>query len=230
MRVIRAIAVSVAMLVASAAHGGVISSMTMEQLTSFNGYFGGNVSCRSNAAYDAQAQLLAQSAVCLSGGWDLTMSLAAVVNNSGDLQTGYFSMYGRSEELGIDGLIASGRLLEVFYGGTPNWGEQPQLQTLIGLDFAVEPLQALGPILYWQPNAGISVWQTLSPSGYDTSAAWTTSAQSDFRWTGSQWYFYDRNVFFVSEPGVLTLLSAALGFLLLLQRRWSVPCRRPKEL
>jgi len=211
---------------APAAHSDLIPSpylpLTPAELAAYNGFIGGTADCSTEGNYDATSFDLDLSGECASTTLvegastypdvSIQAMLDAVVDNSGELLAGGgFSLFGIIPDLGINNLslLASGTVFDVEYGSSP---VGRQMQTLIELDFLIDPLSHLGDFLYWGSNIQISGWAT--------SLEWQSSADpSDFsNFTGSQYFFYDQDVI-VAAPDTLAMFSLGLAIIGLAMRR-----------
>lgn|GEM_PF-6754460 len=202
------------------AEAGPFLPLSQEQLDSTNGFFGGTASCSGlQGAYDVASLIWAQSGRCNDTGLytgspsttdpvriSTQASLAGLVDNSGNVIGGAFSLFGTIPELGLTNwsLLAAGRLVDANYGPiTSGFFTGPN--ALIALDYVVDPLGDLGSVLLWAGFAS-NGWITFNPP-------WTTSFAGYSNFSGSTYYFFDKETLFVPEPPALALVGA--GFLAL---------------
>jgi hypothetical protein len=143
------------------------------------------------------------------------------VDNSGNVLGGVFSLYGTIPELGLTNwtLLATGKLVDAYYGALiydPPSGSTSftGANALIGLDYVVSPLSALGSVLVWAPFATTG-WGPLGDP-------WTTSVAQYGQFSGSAYYFFDRKTFSVPEPSTLALAGVGLLALAAVARRRKV--------
>ena len=211
------------------AEAGLLSSVDPEVFrSSYNGFIGGTASCNTRGTYDANTFLWMEVGACNGTGLvegDLSIpgsntpgvftqaTMAALVDNSRNVLGGGFALFGRIEGLGMyqNTLLAAGRLLDVAYRDAPILAGQPT--ALIELDYMVDPLQHLGTLMLWSSNASVAGW-TFGP-GWNVSA----DLSSYHNFTGSQYFFYDRDILSVPEPGTLLLISLCIFLLWPLRAR-----------
>lgn len=198
-----------------------ILPLTSDQFLDSNGVVGGNASCTTRGSYDAASFVWLQTGLCNGTSLlgpdadiffpDWEASLAGLVDNSGALLGGTFSVTGTVPDYGIGtpSMLARGTVLQAWYGAQDGTFTIPNLYALIHLDFVASPLADLGEILLWQPNSQVPEWSTNVCPGPDCDA-WRTSGSMSSNYSGSAYYFYDRSVL-VPEPGSLGLLSMALA-------------------
>jgi hypothetical protein len=225
------VAIATVATLSPSAAGAALLPLNEVQFSSYNGFIGGTSTCSTQGTYDVDTYLWTQIGVCdpnvglvigettVQREGFAQADLAGRVDNDGHLLGGAFSLSGILPNLGINDLtvLATGTLLDVRFGevATSSGQSSFSMGTLVALDYVVEPLQSLGDVLFWVSNTSIAGWQR-TPDGPGV-APWTTSVSpGDYRnFTGSQYFFYDRSVFFVPEPGTLALLVLGLaGFAL----------------
>lgn len=226
-------AVLIASLAMSTAHADqTLLPMTQEQLESANASFGGTSKCLTTGSYDATSLVWTQSGACADTGLRIGSSpgfvplstqarLAALVDNSGDVLGGAFTLFGTIPDLGLPSwsLLAAGRLLDVNYGRLVS--QEPfsfgGAISLIALDYVADPLASFGSVLAWTPYANMTPWN-LAPGG---TAPWSVSATSAQNFTGSTYTFFDSAAFAapVPEPATYALFGVGLLTIVIVRRR-----------
>lgn len=202
-----------------------------------NGVAGGSFNCTTRGQYIASTQSLTQTGSCSNSGetgvrlrrsvldpaglfiegWDAT--LAGFVDNHGNVIDGNFSLFGAIPEAGINdtSLLASGRLLEVYYGPV---GSGDALEMLIDLTSVVSPLQSFGPLFYWRGFVESGSWQGEACPRELGCAPWRVDASDFQNFTGTEYRFLSRAAI-VPGPNALSLLILGLAILLTTRRRYS---------
>lgn len=205
-----------------------------ERIQNFsNGVAGGTFSCQTRGQYLASTQSLSQTGSCTnfgvtgtgirraSGetaffveGWEA--SLDAIVDNDGNLVEGSFSLFGAIPDAGIGAttLLASGHLLDVYYGPVTAGNS---LEVLIELTSVVSPLQDFGPLFLWRSFTDISEWN-VPCSVVPGCAPWRVDAFDYDNYTGTEYRFLSRAVL-VPSPASSLLLIVGLATLLATRRR-----------
>jgi len=201
--------------------------LSPEQIGSSTAVFGGSGDCRTTGAYDAASLIWTQSGVCSDTGLSIGSStdfkrlstqanLAALVDNSGNLLGGAFTLFGTIPDLGLPSwsLLAAGRLLDVNYG-PPASIESYTIGgavSLIKLDYVADPLESFGSVLMWVPYANMTPWST-APGG---TAPWSVSATTAQNFTGTTYMFFDSSTFATPVPEPSTFALFGLGLLTLI--------------
>ncbi len=202
--------------------GGTFSCATTGQYVASTGAFTQTGSCNNFGETGTSIDRIGDGA---GGGlrvdnWEA--SLTGFVDNDGNLIEGSFSLFGAIPEVGIevDSLLATGRLLEVYYG--PVFGEGDNPVVLIEITDAVAALQEFGPILSWNSFATIGEWSGETCFEDPACAPWQVDASSYDNFTGSSYTFFNRAVL-VSAPGSLPLLALGLAIAWRMRRRFHEP-------
>lgn len=196
-----------------------------QQFQTSTGSFGGNAACTTTGSYDATSLRWTQLGVCSTTGlsgdagerlfpMSTRASLAGLVDNSGDVLGGVFSLFATIPELGWTDwtLLAAGRLVDADYGPFMDGFYTTGSNSLISLDYVAEPIRSLGSALLWAPYGQIGPWQFANDP-------WTTSVSYSGNFSGTTYFFFDKKTLLVPEPSAFVLVTAGLFTLGLVARR-----------
>jgi hypothetical protein len=226
-----AVAALLIALATSAAQATVLP-LSVEQFGTHYGGFGGTVGCSTRGTYDVASYVWTQTGLCSqtnlykdSGyvAMSSQASLAALVDNSGNLLGGVFSLFGSIPDIGLTdwSLLAVGRLIDVHFGNivVTEFPIPSSPVALVELDYLADPLKALGfgTVLGWSSYASVTGWSSV----FVDHTPWTSSVvESDYRpFLASSYYFFPREAFAVPEPATPALIAVGLVAIAVTRRR-----------